>query len=151
MGPLGWVITITVAVLILRALVKATPDATAHHIEGQEEYNVEIVGESKYQKVLGKIAGGRQEDGVEHETTARLIPENNNSYDKNAVRIDIENKTVGYLSRDNAKIYRKQLKKAGHANSTATCAAIIVGGWDRGRNDRGHFGVRLDLPYEELH
>lgn len=54
--------------------------------------------------------------------------------------------TVGYLSRKNAREYRKRLKKAGYQGITATCFAIIVGGWDRGGGDRGHFGVKLDLP-----
>ena len=27
-----------------------------------------------------------------------------------------------------------------------TCSALIVGGWDRGPDDQGYFGIKLDLP-----
>jgi hypothetical protein len=69
-----------------------------------------------------------------------------NPYDSKAIRVDIQGNTVGYLSRENARQYRKRLEKAGHKGMTATCFAMVVGGWDRGSGDKGHFGVRLDLP-----
>jgi hypothetical protein len=60
--------------------------------------------------------------------------------------VEIDGHIVGHLSRENARQYRNKLKEAGHPRITASCRAIIVGGWDRGGSDRGHFGVRLDLP-----
>lgn len=80
---------------------------------------------------------------------AVLVHENDNPYDNKAIRIDIQGMTVGYLSRKDARQYRKKLKEAGHPGITAKCFALIVGGWDRGPENRGHFGVRLDLPTEE--
>lgn len=46
----------------------------------------------------------------------------------------------------NAREYRLKLKEAGYAGIPATYSAKIVGGWDRGGEDKGHFGVKLDLP-----
>ena len=80
---------------------------------------------------------------------AVLILEHANPYDSKAVQVLIGGRVCGYLSRENARAYRRQLKKAGHPNMTASCRAMIVGGWDRGAGDRGHFGVRLDLPHDE--
>jgi hypothetical protein len=107
---------------------------------------VKVVGESNYQDALEQICGGRSEDGANLTIKARLIHEDSNPYDNQAIRIDIKRRTVGYLDRKSARLYRKRLEEAGHAGRTAKCTALIVGGWDRGGGDRGHFGVRLDLP-----
>jgi hypothetical protein len=115
-------------------------------IDGPDTYSVDVVGESHYQDALERICGGRSEEGADEVVRATLVFEDNNPHDNQAVRVDINGMTVGYLSRQNAREYRKQLKKAGHPGVVATCPAKIVGGWDRGQRDRGHFGVRLDLP-----
>ena len=130
-----------------RPRASATPPIQAE-LPGPGEFRVEVVGESHYQQALEAICGGRCEEGHEYECTAVLVLENNNPYDNKAVRVDIEGYCTGYLSRENARAYRKELKKAGYPNLTASCDAMIVGGWDRGRDDQGHFGVRLDLPSE---
>ena len=109
-------------------------------------YSVDIVGESKYQSALETICGGRTDESQEKIVVATLVHEDDNPYDNKAIRVDIEGKTVGYLSREHARQYRKIIKEAGYPGITATCSAMIVGGWDRGGEDRGHFGVKLDLP-----
>ncbi len=114
-------------------------------LAGLGTYLVDIVGESHYQHELESICGGRTENGADKIVQAVLIPEDDNPHDKKAVRIEIHGITVGYLSRQNAREYRQRLKEAGHAGIVATCSAKIVGGWDRGEGDRGHFGVKLDL------
>ncbi len=108
-------------------------------------FAVEVVGESNYQQALETICGGRSRDGAEEHITATLVLEDSNPHDKNAVRVDIAGNTVGYLSRPDARSYRQRLKQNGDDSSKQTCRALIRGGWDRGRNDRGNFGVRLDL------
>ena len=109
---------------------------------GSGSYRVQVVGESNYQRALERICGGRTEDGAEKYITAALVLEDANPYDKNAVRVDIDGSTVGYLSRDAAKAYRNRFRSSG---GRAECPALIRGGWDRGGKDRGHFGVLLDL------
>jgi hypothetical protein len=116
------------------------------HIPSPGEFAYDIVGESHYQEALERICGGRDEEGAHEEVEALLTLENENPHDNMAVRVDIEGETVGYLSREVARYYRSKLKEAGQPNATARCDAIIAGGWDRGPDDRGYFGVKLDLP-----
>lgn len=119
---------------------------TLANLPGPGTYSADIVGESKHQSTLEAICGGRTDEGHEKVVVATLVHEDDNPYDKKAIRVDIGGRTVGYLSRENARQYRKRLKEAGHPGITATCSAMIVGGWDRGDGDTGHFGVKLDLP-----
>jgi hypothetical protein len=102
----------------------------------------DIVGESFYQEDLERICGGKTEDGVEFECEAALVPEAGNPHDKNAVRIEINFKKVGHLSREHAAEYRKIL-----GTTVSICDSMIVGGWNRGKKDQGHFGVKLDIDW----
>lgn len=112
--------------------------------------SLNVVGESYYQTELECIAGGYAERSQRIMVNAVLVPENNNQYDQDAVKIVISGKTVGHLSRADAKQYRAVLKEINCPNATLKCPAWIVGGWDDGQNDSGFFGVKLDLQlYEE--
>jgi HIRAN domain len=118
-----------------------------HIIEnGPREFLFDIVGESYHQKELEKICGGRTRDSVELETEAYLVPESDNPYDGNAVAVYIDGDMVGHLDRIDAREWRRELAKQGLGVITVRCQAMIVGGWDRGPDNRGHFGVKLDLP-----
>lgn len=64
-----------------------------------------VVVESLYQATLVKICGKPSKE-YRREFSARLVPENNNPHDKNAVMVRIELRLVGYLSRDDALTYR---------------------------------------------
>lgn len=75
--------------------------------------------------------------------------EDDNPYDINAVCITIQGLRVGYLDRAAAKAWRRQLKERHAPLGHYTADALIVGGWDRGADDLGHFGVRLDLPVKD--
>lgn len=111
-------------------------------VVGPGKFEFDIVGEGSYQSALRAIAGAKTEEGVEHFCTAVLVLEDDNPHDSKAVRVDIDGRTVGYLSRKHAREYRKQVSRG-----TMTVPAVIVGGWKRGRGDTGHYGVKLDLPY----
>ena len=105
----------------------------------------EIAGESKYQRALTAICGPKCEEGYRVEGMAVLIPEPTNQYDPNAVRVEIEGRTVGYLFREDALWFNRSMASEGYAGRSATCGSIIVGGWDRGDGDTGHFGVKLNI------
>jgi hypothetical protein len=136
-----------------RLLFRSAPDTqtvpTAGNIRGPGEFACEVVGESKYQHHLERIAGGRSEDSAELRKQAVLALEDDNPHDKNAVCVRIDGLRIGYLSREMAKSYRRQLKKQQLPIAHYWCDALIVGGWERGGGDRGHFGVRLDLPMDD--
>jgi hypothetical protein len=114
-------------------------------LEGPGTFSIDVVGESHYQSWLESICGGRTYESQNKLVEAVLVYEDDNPNDDKAIRIDILGNTVGYLSRENARQYRMRLEEAGHKGIKATCSAMIVGGWDRGGSDKGHFGVKLDL------
>lgn len=110
-----------------------------------DQFAVPIVGESNYQQALEAICGEREEDGVDRVIDASLMLEDSNPHDPQAVRVDIQGKTVGYLNRANARLFRKKQSEAGESSQVVPCKARIRGGWDRGPEDRGGFGVWLDV------
>ena len=73
---------------------------------------------------------------------ARLFPEDDNPHDPKAVCVQINKRTVGYLSRENARELRAQFPQGGLYWKVK---AKIVGGWDNGEGDEGHYGVKLDF------
>jgi hypothetical protein len=115
-------------------------------LPGPGTFEFDIVGESNYQAVLESICGGRTEESAQHLTEAVLYLEDSNPHDNQAVRVAIQGQTVGYLSRNDARSYRAQIRQLGHPEIVCKCDAMIVGGWHRSRTDRGLFGVKLDLP-----
>jgi hypothetical protein len=106
---------------------------------------VEVVGESHYQPALERAAGGRQREGVHVPVIATLMPEPRNKFDKNAIAIQLDGQTVGYLARTMARSYGPLVRRLLDEGHLGQCQAVIVGGWDRGLRDRGSFGIWLDL------
>jgi hypothetical protein len=115
-------------------------------LQGPGKFQLDIVGESNYQDSLLEICGGKTSEGHRKEVEAMILLDNGNPYDSNAVAVYIDGNLVGHLSRDFAVQYRKRMEQAGALEYPAACQALIVGGWDRGDGDEGHFGVKLDLP-----
>ena len=115
-------------------------------LAGPGKFAIDVVGESHYQEELETICGGRTEDGANEVVDAFLFLDDDNPYDRQAVAVVIHGKVVGYFPRETARSYRKQLQQSGLGLQDAVCKAKVVGGWDRGRDDRGHFGVKVDLP-----
>ena len=74
---------------------------------------------------------------------AELTAEPSNKYDKNAVRIDIQGTTVGYIARNEAAEFQSELLKISQSRK-ARCDAVIVGGWIDDDSE-GHYGVKLNL------
>jgi HIRAN domain len=115
-------------------------------LEGDGDFECEVVGESRYQEALSMITGGKTKDGHEFECEAKLIREPDNRFDPNAVFVTIDGMKVGYLSREHAVTMAAIFKEHGLAEARAD--AVIVGGWKRKNRteDEGNFGVRLDIP-----
>ena len=90
---------------------------------------------------------GGTEDGAK--STATLIPEDDNEYDANAVRVELGGRLVGYLPRELAQEYRSAV-----GTTSGRCGAKIVGGYlldddereDEGR-ERAYFGVWLNIAW----
>lgn len=106
------------------------------------KFDVIVVGVTYYQKALEKICHNKREEGIEMLVPAKIVPEENNLYDSNAVRIEIEGETVGYLSRVNAFKWRGKMISEGFSDAV-TCPAKIR--WDRAFTEEGSYGVWLDV------
>ncbi len=119
-------------------------------VEGDGGFDLEIVGESHYQKHLNKLCGGHTKEGSKKEVVAELHYEDKNPHDNKAIRVDVNGKTVGYLSREDARYYRKRIGKTGNEGIIISCNAKIFGGKKLGVFKKTSFGVWLDLPFEEL-
>ncbi len=97
-------------------------------------FSIEAVGESHYQKNIKKIVMFKElvdEDDLEYKDAsliATLILEDDNSFDPgNAVRVDIEGLTVGYLDKEDARNYRRSLAKLDLPVKPYTCKAVAYG------------------------
>ena len=117
-------------------------------LKGDGSFDVEVVGESHYQTALESICGPRTRDSTSKHVEAVLVLDDSNKYDPKAVRVEINGKIVGHLSREDAQTYRDKLDAMKRPGARATCAAHIVGGWDRGSGDRGSYGVYLDFDLD---
>lgn len=109
---------------------------------------VQAVGESHHSESFAMLCGSRTPEGHFRECVAELVPEPENPYDKHAVGVWIDGFQIGYLSREDAQRLGQQVLDAIASHGSATCHAVIRGGWDRGSGDAGDFGVRL-LPSDE--
>lgn len=58
----------------------------------------------------------------------------------------IDGAEVGSLSREDARRLAPAIREARREHGAATCRALIRGGWDRGGEDVGMFGVVLFVP-----
>lgn len=103
---------------------------------------VPVVGEAAYQDALRSIYRKNGGDGHDLKVGAVLTPENGNRFDANAVRVEIDNRTVGYLSRELAVQYRAAL-----GETAGQCAAKIVGGFEMEDGTSAHFGVKLNTAW----
>lgn len=91
---------------------------------------MEVVGESHYQDALWRVVGARTTDRVRAEAQAVLVAESDNVYDPNAISVWIDGMKVGYLSREDAEVYRPGLLalQAREGKSIGLRGAIVGGG-----------------------
>lgn len=113
------------------------------------EYEFEVVGESFYQPALRALAGDHGDDAANLETTAVVVPDDNNPHDNKAVKVLIDGHHVGHLSRDDARSYRRRLAAKKQGMVAAQCGALVMGGFIGRDGERASYGVRLDMkPFE---
>lgn len=119
-------------------------------IEGIGKYWLDVAGESFYSDSFMALCGDRSIFGVDMKVRAHLELEDDNPYDKNAVRVVIQGHQVGHLSREHARAFRRMVRYGPlSVHEVFECAALICGGWDKGGGDVGHYGVRLDLVLDD--
>jgi len=113
--------------------------------ESLGDFQFEVVGESHYQRELKSLAGDHGTEFVEIDCEAALVPEDDNKYDPKAVAIFIEGIKVGYLSRDDARSFRRRLGNKRLTGQITYCDALIVGGGIARNGRKMSYGIRLDI------
>lgn len=111
------------------------PDGPEHQIEPGESYR---------QDDLWHLVGGFSADRIRCDVTAVLVPEPENLHDPNAIKVLIDGRHVGYLSREDAVIYLPGLRRltASHSSPIALSGQIVGGG--QREDGLGMLGVFLD-------
>jgi len=116
-------------------------------LRGDGTFSLHVVGVASCQIELRDICGGDREGGQEQIAWALLIPEADNPYGAEAVRVQVWQRTVGYLSGPDARAFRACLDRE-PPGRRYRCRAKI----QRTSRDgmRGQWGVWLDacLPAE---
>lgn len=105
-------------------------------------FDFEVVGESFYQKSIASIVKARGQGSI---VKALLIPDDNNKHDNLAVRVDIDGHTVGHMSRDDARDFRKRLSAKKMKGRITVCDADIRGGGKDRNGKTMLYGVVLRL------
>lgn len=134
---------------------KHKTDCTAHAVVNKMlssknvkiEKNVmeySIVGESKYQENISEHAGEHSERGAHTIVDVSIKSEPENPYDKNAVVVQIENKTVGYIAKSDLPWFTPLLKKS--SDGIVTCKAEIRGGGRKAEGFKMSYGLFLQIP-----
>lgn len=103
---------------------------------------INVAGESHYQQALRDLCGGDPQQPVRREFEALLVPEPDNAFDPNAVRVEIGGRLVGYLPRDEAVAYGPTLSALERRGRQGACEALVSG---RG-GETAMLGVFLRLP-----
>jgi hypothetical protein len=117
-----------------------------------EEYPFQVVGDFHYQEALREIVENSDDPGTDWQhsgahcrVSAWIVPEEGNSSDPLAVRIEIDGQTVGHLCRADARRYQQLM-----CGSRVPVAGLIVGGGsvqsaggEATDSGIGYFGVRL--------
>ena len=119
-------------------------DPSALPLAAARGFNVELVGELQWQAEIAAAVGGRCEEGHNCQVPAVLVLADD-PRDPNAVGVTINSRPVGWIAAAAAAEIRPQLVALNAESRPVTCRAKIVGGWNRGRSDRGYFGVKLSI------
>jgi hypothetical protein len=117
-------------------------------------FPLEVVGESHYQKNIKEailFEDMVEKDDLEYKDEtliAFLILEDDNKFDPgNAVRVELDNKVVGYLAKGDAKNYREELDRLELHNVIGTCQAAVYMSREA-EDQKMMFGVFLAIEPE---
>lgn len=124
----------------------STGRGETHVVIWDETYDYDVVGESRHKpELLSLIAAAppREKERGEVYVLARLEREPTNKYDKNAVKVTIDGKHVGYVPRDDAPAVGRFVASVEKQAGPLAVRAVI--GWAPYKGDEAPIGVRLDM------
>lgn len=117
-----------------------------YFLRGTGKFYISITGTTHYKSNIIYICNGTTNKTPDKMYLAEIALESDNQADKNAVKISIKDRTVGHLSREDAKFFRNVLSQHGIHDTIFNCYAKITGGWHSEDGFIGNFGVNIDLP-----
>lgn len=121
-------------------------ELAAERVEAQAEdidaglVEFEVHGESYRQDALAALAGPKRADGKQVLVGVTLRCEPDNTYDVNAVRVEVMGQLVGYIGRDQAVMVSPAMQQA--CGGALEARGLIVGGW-RDSDSEGSYGIRV--------
>ena len=124
--------------------VASIPNQTTLRLHGGGTYEFAVLGVARYRPALAKLCDVDQRDPKSVE--AFLVLEDANPRNKNAVRVEVQGRTVGYLSPELAEGYRRRLVESGYPGARGICKAKIVVRMYSSMGGHADYSVRLDLP-----
>jgi hypothetical protein len=113
-------------------------------IQSGSEESVNVVGESHYQPAIRAACGAGVNEDVLFECFAELVPEPENPYDPNAIKVLIDGRKVGHLARSDAVELGPAIVAARQATGGGLCRAVIAGHKDSETTNLGVF-LHLDI------
>lgn len=136
-----WILILIIVVFVALYIVNRNKSQVSSDVNPRmnttHSYTYNIVGEESYQSNIAKIAGKKEIHSKFFEIPAKVISEPNNKFDPNAIKVEINGYTVGYLPKDEArKLSGKKIKKV--------VPAVINGGWHDEKSE-GSYGVKLAI------
>jgi hypothetical protein len=145
MGFWSWFLGPKVERPAARADLNSASITIPAELKGDGSCTLDLVGEKQYQENLAAVTGGRTRRGCNVLKVATLILEDSNPADQMAVRVDVFGSTIGYLNRNNARLYRQRLAAIGRVQSGFTCFARIICGPQSGHSHIRLYGAWVDI------
>jgi len=110
------------------------------------QFEFDLVGESNYQRRIWSLLP--DEITIQNAQRAYFIGkinlEDDNEHDKHAVNFSIDGRIVGYFAKDDARKFRKMIKKHDINPKSITCRSVIVGGKEKS------YGVWLEINLDDI-
>jgi hypothetical protein len=117
---------------------------------GDGVFVVEVAGAASCQPELEEICEAELCAGEEGIVLAVLVPEEDNPYSPEAVRVQIQHKTVGYLARADARAFRACLGRETVGVSRYRCRAKIECARNLRKGWKRQWSVWLDLCLQRV-
>ena len=117
---------------------------------GHGTFAVEVAGVASCQPEVEAIGGGELPAGKERIVLAVLVPEADNPYNAEAVRVQIQRLTVGYLAPADARTLRAALAREVLNVSRYRCRAKIEYVRDHRKGRTRQWRVWLDLCLQHV-
>jgi hypothetical protein len=120
----------------------------ALHWQDKGRYQTEVVAESAYAETVKKLAGPHGDVRANTHLPALLMPDDAYPFDDKAVAVFLAGQPAGYLSKEDARRFRRKLdRKELGGKLTSTDAVIRGGGMWNGK--RLSYEVWLDIePFD---